>query len=235
MDLGGYCAQPSRPDDRSVHSVLARSGVQVRQRSVPRRDESATPRRRVRVPRDRRRARVALVDAVAARAPIAVHLEGARQAAGGLSSAVTPTPTPASFRYRSIVAAILDLRLRGVAVTRPHAEFLDISLKDSQLTLTGAGRVAVIAPDGRRFDVDLGPGHDAEQYSARASHRGRRRPVRIRHEDRRRHAGWGHSRFGSGRRHPPGDRRRVTAPVAAVLLAAALALRSRVRTRISRT
>ncbi|MEY2468444.1 MAG: hypothetical protein QOF21_1142 [Actinomycetota bacterium] len=83
------------------------------------------------------------------------------------SAPVAPTPVPASFRYRSIAPTFSVFGYR-FAVERPEREFLDVALKDNSLTLTGTGVVDVTVPDGRHFSVDLGPGHDAEQYSAQA-------------------------------------------------------------------
>jgi len=83
------------------------------------------------------------------------------------SAPVAPTPPPTAFRYRSIFPTF-SVYGYEVSVTRPQPEFLDVALKDNKLTLTGTGAVDVTVPDGRHFSVDLGPGHDAEQYSAQA-------------------------------------------------------------------
>ncbi|MEY2470718.1 MAG: hypothetical protein QOK28_47 [Actinomycetota bacterium] len=101
----------------------------------------------------------------------------------------TSSPLPASFRYRSI-ASHFSIYDYDVTVTRDHPEFLDLTnVRADGLTVTGTGVADIVtAPrykpgatyavgasrvtadrDGRlRFSVDLGPSHDAEQYSPRA-------------------------------------------------------------------
>ncbi len=79
---------------------------------------------------------------------------------------VTPTQTPVAFRYRSISPSFSVYGLR-VAVDRPQPEFLDLALNSGKLTLTGTG-VVHVTTHGRQITVDLGPGHEAEQYSAQA-------------------------------------------------------------------
>jgi S-formylglutathione hydrolase FrmB len=96
---------------------------------------------------------------------------------------------PASFRYRSI-ASHFSIYGYDVAVTRDHPEFLDLTnVSADHLSVTGTGK-AVITTAARykpgagylvgdtptnadkagrlTIPVDLGPSHDAEQYSPQA-------------------------------------------------------------------
>ncbi|HVV35596.1 MAG TPA: alpha/beta hydrolase-fold protein [Acidimicrobiales bacterium] len=106
----------------------------------------------------------------------------------------TTSPLPASFRYRSI-ASRFSVYGYDVTVTRAHPEFLDLAnVSAGGLTVTGTGTATITTAaryvpgaayavttrangvdrdalvkagrDGRlTFSVDLGPSHDAEEYS----------------------------------------------------------------------
>jgi hypothetical protein len=110
------------------------------------------------------------------------------------SSPLTVSSPPASFRYRSIFSKF-SVWGYDVAVDRPVREFLDLTDVTTQgLHVKGTGKVTITSaarygrgkryrisgtglPDatvradraGRlTFTVDLGPGHQAEQYSPEA-------------------------------------------------------------------
>ena len=111
-----------------------------------------------------------------------------------LSKRLVPSPLPASFRYRSIFPHF-SVWGYDVTVARPQREFLDLTdvtvnglhvRGTGQATITTAGRYApgrayrvsgaglpdatVVADRAGRLTivVDLGPGHEVEQYSPEA-------------------------------------------------------------------
>ena len=55
-----------------------------------------------------------------------------------------------------------------VALERPVLEFSVLNVRPGRFALTGTGKAVVTAPDGQRFDVDLGPAHLVQQYTPAA-------------------------------------------------------------------
>jgi hypothetical protein len=55
-----------------------------------------------------------------------------------------------------------------VALDRPVLEFSVLNVRPGRFALTGTGKAVVTAPDGQRFDVDLGPPHLVQQYTPAA-------------------------------------------------------------------
>ena len=77
--------------------------------------------------------------------------------------AAPPVADPA-FTYKSIEP---EYSVYGWTVTldRPVLEFSTLTVRPGRFSLTGTGRAVVTAPDGQRFDVDLGPAHLVQQYT----------------------------------------------------------------------
>ena len=84
-----------------------------------------------------------------------------------LEEFAAPAVQDPAFTYRSIEP---EYSVYGWTVTldRPALEFSTLAVRPGRFALTGTGKAVVTAPDGQRFEVDLGPAHLVQQYTPAA-------------------------------------------------------------------